>query len=40
VTTYPEDGESERILIPHTEAMVLESIRKGGNAVSVYRSRG
>lgn len=39
VTTYPEDGETERILIPHTEAMVLESIRKGGNAVSVFRSK-
>ncbi|GAB4363931.1 MAG: hypothetical protein Kow00128_05180 [Deltaproteobacteria bacterium] len=38
VTAYPEDGETERILIPHTESMVLESIRKGGNAVSVYRS--
>lgn len=39
VTTYPEDGETERILIPHTDAMVLESIRKGGNAVSVFRSK-
>lgn len=40
VTTYPEDGESERVLIPHTDAMVLESVRKGGNAVSVFRSKG
>lgn len=38
VTTYPEDGETERVLIPHTDSMVLESIRKGGNAVSVFRS--
>lgn len=40
VATYPEDGETERILIPRIEAMVLESIRKGGNAVSVFRSKG
>jgi len=40
VTTYPEDGATERVLIPHTEAMVLESIRKGGNAVSVFPSKG
>jgi diguanylate cyclase (GGDEF)-like protein len=39
VTTYPEDGDTERILIPHTDAMVLESVRKGGNAVSVFRSK-
>lgn len=38
VSAYPEDGDAERILIPHTESMVLESIRKGGNAVSVSRS--
>lgn len=36
VATYPGDGETERILIPHTEAMVHESIRKGGNAVTVF----
>lgn len=39
VTTYPEDGETERVLIPHTDAMILESIRKGGNAVSAFRSK-
>ena len=37
VTAYPGDGDTERILIPHTEAMVHESIRKGGNAFSIYR---
>jgi len=37
VTEYPKDGETERVLIPHTEAMVHESVRKGGNAVTVYR---
>jgi len=37
VTEYPKDGETERVLIPHTEAMVHESLRKGGNAVTVYR---
>ncbi len=36
VATYPADGATERILIPHTEAMVHESIRKGGNAVTVF----
>jgi diguanylate cyclase (GGDEF)-like protein len=36
VTAYPKDGDTERILIPHTEAMVHESIRKGGNAFSIY----
>ena len=37
VTEHPKDGETERVLIPHTEAMVHESVRKGGNAVTVYR---
>jgi GGDEF domain-containing protein len=37
VTQYPKDGETERVLIPHTEAMVLESLRKIGNSFSVYR---
>ncbi len=37
VTQYPRDGETERVLIPHTEAMVHESLRKGGNALTVYR---
>jgi len=37
VTQYPKDGDTERVLIPHTEAMVHESMRRGGNAVTVYR---
>jgi diguanylate cyclase (GGDEF)-like protein len=37
VTQYPKDGETERVLIPHTEAMVHESLRKIGNSFSVYR---
>lgn len=36
VAVYPKDGDSERVLIPHVESMVHESMRKGGNAVSVY----
>jgi len=37
VASYPKDGDSERILLPHVEAMVHESTRKGDNAVSVYK---
>lgn len=37
VTQYPKDGDTERVLIPYTEAMVHESMRKGGNAFTVYR---
>lgn len=37
IAAFPKDGESERVLIPHVESMVHESMRKGGNAVSVYR---
>ena len=37
VTEYPKDGDTERVLIPHTEAMVHESMRKRGNACTVYR---
>jgi diguanylate cyclase (GGDEF)-like protein len=37
VTQYPKDGDMERVLIPHTEAMVHESLRKGGNALTVFR---
>jgi GGDEF domain-containing protein len=37
VTQYPKDGDTERVLIPHTEAMIHESLRKGGNAFTVYR---
>lgn len=37
VASYPKDGDSERILLPHVEAMVHESIRKGDNAVTVFK---
>jgi diguanylate cyclase (GGDEF)-like protein len=37
VCSYPKDGDTERVLIPHVESMVHESMRKGGNAVSVYK---
>ncbi len=36
VAQYPKDGNTERVLIPHTEAMVHESVRKGGNTFTVY----
>jgi len=36
LTTFPVDGEDERVLIPQTEEMVHESVRKGGNAVTVF----
>ncbi|RJP21482.1 MAG: GGDEF domain-containing protein [Deltaproteobacteria bacterium] len=36
VASYPKDGDSERVLFPHVEAMVQESSRKGDNAVSVF----
>ncbi len=36
VASYPADGDSERILLPHVEAMVHESIRRGDNTVTVY----
>jgi diguanylate cyclase (GGDEF)-like protein len=36
VATFPTDGETERVLIPHTESMVHESVRKGENAVTVF----
>jgi diguanylate cyclase (GGDEF)-like protein len=36
VATFPADGETERVLIPHTESMVHESVRKGDNAVTVF----
>jgi diguanylate cyclase (GGDEF)-like protein len=36
VGEFPRDGETERVLIPHVESMVLESMRKGGNSVTVY----
>ncbi len=37
VAAFPKDGDSERVLIPLVESMVLESVRKGGNAVTVYK---
>jgi diguanylate cyclase (GGDEF)-like protein len=37
VASYPKDGDSERVLLPHVEAMVHESTRRGDNAVSVYK---
>jgi diguanylate cyclase (GGDEF)-like protein len=37
VAAYPKDGDSERVLIPLAESMIRESIRKGGNAVTLYR---
>ncbi len=37
VTQYPKDGGTERVLIPYTEAMVHESMRKGGNAMTIYK---
>ena len=35
VGEFPRDGASERVLIPHVESMVLESVRKGGSCVTV-----
>lgn len=37
IAAFPKDGDTERILIPHVESMVHESMRKGGNAVFVYK---
>jgi diguanylate cyclase (GGDEF)-like protein len=37
IAAFPKDGDTERRLIPLVESMVHESMRKGGNAVSVYR---
>jgi diguanylate cyclase (GGDEF)-like protein len=36
VTTFPGDGETERTLIPLTESMVRESVRKGENALTLF----
>lgn len=36
VATFPADGETERVLIPHAESMVHESVRKGDNALTVF----
>jgi diguanylate cyclase (GGDEF)-like protein len=37
IAAFPKDGETEKVLIPLVESMVHESMRKGGNAVSVYK---
>ncbi len=37
IVSYPKDGDSERVLIPYADAMVLEATRKGGNAIAVFR---
>jgi diguanylate cyclase (GGDEF)-like protein len=37
VATFPKDGDTERVIIPVVESMVHESMRKGGNAVSVRK---
>ncbi|MGE5752922.1 MAG: GGDEF domain-containing protein, partial [Deltaproteobacteria bacterium] len=37
IASYPKDAKEERVLFPLVESMVLESMRKGGNAVSVYK---
>ncbi len=37
VASFPKDGETERVLVPHVEAMVHESARKGDNAVTVFK---
>ncbi|MGE5188526.1 MAG: diguanylate cyclase [Gemmatimonadota bacterium] len=37
IVSYPKDGDTERVLIPYCDAMVLESTRMGGNAIAVFR---
>jgi diguanylate cyclase (GGDEF)-like protein len=37
IAAFPKDGDTERTLIPLVESMVHESMRKGGNAVSVFK---
>jgi hypothetical protein len=37
LASFPKDGDSERILLPHVEAMVHEATRRGDNAVSCYK---
>jgi len=37
IVSYPQDGDTERILIPYADAMVHESSRKGGNAIAVFK---
>ncbi len=37
VAAYPADGDTERVLLPHVDAALHESMRKGGNAVTAYK---
>ena len=37
IVSYPKDGDTERVLIPYADAMVLESTRRGGNAIAAFR---
>jgi diguanylate cyclase (GGDEF)-like protein len=37
IAAFPKDGDTEKVLIPHVESMVHESMRKGGNAISVFK---
>lgn len=37
IAAFPKDAKEERVLWPLVESMVLESMRKGGNAVTVYK---
>ncbi len=37
IVSYPKDGDTERVLLPYADAMVLEATRKGGNAVAVFK---
>ena len=37
IVSYPKDGDSERVLIPYADAMVLEATRRGGNAIAVFK---
>ena len=37
IVSYPQDGDTERVLIPYADAMVLEATRTGGNAIAVFR---
>ncbi len=36
VAAFPVDGHEDRVLVSHTEEMVHESVRKGGNSVTVF----
>ncbi len=36
VTAFPEDGDTERVLVSNVERMVHESVRRGGNTFTVF----